>query len=308
MLRLKFGSVAPFAAPAGRLKVPDWSSHNTQQSRVEKLEALVDTLENTKIDLDTPCGRYRRPHTCMDPFKANPAVVRNWRVLWRSLPGHLRQEALLINARKDVGQPLSTNLVTYTFLGHQVCRDALMRLSGIGAWSLTQARKRAEKGEKSCSSRRELGNMMLIQNTNQPKKYLDAVNWLVHYADTHAERSPISLQCYLPAGRKQFYHAAYEHDRKTAVRPAASLAVFMAAWRCECPWLVVMKSVSKFVKCGLCEYLKRQIDATPRSEVHIMGILKDRSPSSCWGPYTAVLSAIKDRSCHLGVPFCFWLL
>jgi hypothetical protein len=278
MLRLKFGSVAPFAAPAGRLKLPD-SNHTKPKSRVEKLEALVETVGQHVIDLETPCARSRRLHTCMDPFKANPAVVRNWRVLWRSLPGYLRQEALLINARKDVGQndPMKTGLVTYTFLGQPVCRDAMQRLSGIGSWSLTQARQRAESGHKSCLSRQELGNMMLIQNTSQPKKYIDAVNWLVHYADTHAEKSPISLECYLPAGHKRFYHAAYEHDRKTAGKPAAALAVFLAAWRCECPWLVVMRPVSKFVKCGLCEYLKRQLDTTPRNEVQIMEILKDRS-------------------------------
>ena len=139
---------------------------------------------------------------------------------------------------------------------------------------------------------------MLLQNTSQPKKYLDSRNWLVYYADTHADKSPISLECYLPAGRKAFYHAAYVHDRKTKNMSSATLSVFLAAWRCECPWLVVMKSVSKFTKCNLCEYLKMQIDMTPRSEVQIMQILRDRSTSSCWDPYLAVLSAIKDRSCH----------
>ena len=193
--------------------------------------------------------------------------------------------------------------VSYTFLGHPVCKNALMRLSRIGSWSLDQAKKRAASGHKSCSSRPDLGNAILIQNTNQPKKYLDARNWLVHYADTHAEKSPISLESYLPAGRKSFYHAAYEHDRKKACRPLAALSVFLAAWRCECPWLVVMKSVSKFVKCNLCEFLKRQIDITPRNETLIMGILKDRSPSSSLGPYIAVPSAINDRSCH-PVAFC----
>ena len=221
----------------------------------------------------------------MDPFKDDPATVRSWRVLWRSLPACLRQEALLMNATKDVGAKahtiLASGMVSYTFLGYPVCRSALMRLTGIGAWSLTEARRRAESGHKSCSSKQELCNAILIQNTNKPKNYIDARNWLVHYADTHAEKSPISLECYLPAGRKRFYHAFYEHERNTAGRPFASLSVFLSAWRTECPWLVVMKSVSKFVKCGLCEYLKRQIDQTPRNEVQIMAILKDRSPSSC---------------------------
>ena len=235
----------------------------------------------------------------MDPFKGNPVLVRNWRSLWRSLPACLRQEALLTNAMQAFdAKGCETHCVPYTFLGHAVCKTALMRLSGIGAWSLTQARTRAAKGHKSCSSRKDLQNAMLIQNTSQPKLYIDARSWLVHYADTHAEKSPISLECYLPAGRKSFYWAAYVHERKKAGIRAASLPVFLAAWRCECPWLVVMKSVSKFVKCNLCEYLRRQIDMTARSEVLIMDILKDRSPSSSLGPYIAVPSAINDRSCH----------
>ena len=41
--------------------------------------------------------------------------------------------------------------------------------------------------------------------------------------------------------------------------PAASLACFYKAWHIELPWLKVAKSVCKFVKCGLCEYLKEQV-------------------------------------------------
>jgi hypothetical protein len=133
---------------------------------------------------------------------------------------------------------------------------------------------------------------MLIQNCSKPKKYLDALNWLVHYAGTHAEQSPISLESYLPAGRKSFYHAAYEHDRKQVGLPSASLQVFLIAWRIECPWLVVTRSLSKFVKCNLCEYLKRMIDTTPRSEDQIIQILKDRFPSICWGHWLCQRSQV----------------
>jgi hypothetical protein len=233
-------------------------------------------------ELSKPCGMHAKVHTCMDPFKDNPALVLNWRVLWRSLPACLRQEALIVNAKKSTGAGGQARMIldigraSFTFLGYSVCRIALMKLSGIGSWSLTEARKKADSNQKSCLSRRELGNAILIQNTNKPKQYIDARNWLVHYADTHSDRSPISLECYLPAGRKAFYHAMYEHERKAAGKPSASLSVYLAAWRVECRWLVVMKSVCKFVKCNLCEYLKRQIDMTARTEVWILGILKDR--------------------------------
>ena len=300
----KFGSVVVFASPTGRPRYGNTSSRGAGavKSKANVLAELVETQDTGVIDLTTPCGVHSTIHTCMDPFKDNPGVVKNWRALWRSLPAYLRQEALLTNAAKDVNtkalMALGNGLVKYSFLGRPVCRNAFMTLTGIGAWSLTDARKKAESGNKSCLSRHERGDNILVQNTSQPKKYLDARNWLVHYADTHAEKSPISLESYLPAGRKAFYHSAYMHNRKTSNMPYAALPVFLAAWRCECPWLVVMKSVSKFVKCNLCEYLKMQIDQTPRSEPQIMEILRDRSTSSCWDPCTSVLSAINDRSCH----------
>ena len=300
----KFGSVVVFASPTGRPHYGYTSSRGAGavKSKANVLAELVETPDTGVIDLTTPCGGHAIIHTCMNPFKDNPGVVRNWRALWRSLPAYLRQEALLKNAAKYVNtnarMALGNGLVKYSFLGQPVCRNAFMTLTGIGAWSLTDARTKAESGHKSCLSRAELGNKLLIQNTSRPKLYLDARNWLMHYADTHAEKSPISLESYLPAGRKAFYHAAYVHDRKTSNMLYAALSVFLAAWRCECPWLVVMKSVSKFVKCNLCEYLKTQIDMTPRNEPQIMEILRDRSTSSCWDPFTSVLSAINDRSCH----------
>ena len=67
----------------------------------------------------------------------------------------------------------------------------------------------------SCA-RRELCLWLDIVATNKPKLYLDCRLWLEHYADTHAEQSPISLISYLPRGRKQFYHLIYERDRRVA--------------------------------------------------------------------------------------------
>ena len=37
--------------------------------------------------------------------------------------------------------------------------------------------------------------------------------------------------------------------------PLAELDCFMRAWRIECPWLIVCKSVSMFTRCSVCEYL-----------------------------------------------------
>ena len=144
----KFGSVVVFASPTGRPRYGNTSSRGAGavKSKANVLAELVETQDTGVIDLTTPCGVHSTIHTCMNPFKDNPGVVQNWRALWRSLPAYLRQEALLTNAAKDVNtkalMALGNGLVKYSFLGRPVCRNAFMTLTGIGAWSLTDARKK----------------------------------------------------------------------------------------------------------------------------------------------------------------------
>ena len=106
--------------------------------------------------------------------------------------------------------------------------------------------------------------------TNKPKLYLDSRQWLEQYADSHAEKSPISLTSYLPGGRKRFYHMIYESDRRGHGQEAAQLSVFLQAWRCETPWIVIPRRMGRFLKCALCEWLKLQIDQTPRGQPELM--------------------------------------
>ena len=58
--------------------------------------------------------------------------------------------------------------------------------------------------------------------------------------------------------------------------PIADYACFLQAWRTECPWLVVCKSVSMFTKCGLCEYLKLLVEQTPRDQGPLRETLRTR--------------------------------
>ena len=106
--------------------------------------------------------------------------------------------------------------------------------------------------------------------------YLDARQWLIQYAGTHADLSPISLEALLPAGRKEFYHCQYVHERESEKRPHAAINCFRCAWRVELPWLMVAKSICKFVKCGLCEYLKFQINITSRGEAWLIIMMRSR--------------------------------
>ena len=50
----------------------------------------------------------------------------------------------------------------------------------------------------------------------------------------------------------------------------------LQAWRCETPWIVIPKRIGKFLRCALCEWLKLQIDKTPRSQPELMTLFKDR--------------------------------
>jgi len=223
----------------------------------------------------------------MEPF--NATVVQNWRTLWRSLPAGTRREKLLDHARQSRKEYMDTDglcpwKISYQFQGSHVCKTAFQRLTGIGSWSLQEARNHAVSGSKSRLGRSELGNIHLITNTANQKLYLDARTWLVQYAETHADQSPISLEYLLPSGRKFFYHAQYEHERIAQKLPYAGLNTFLKAWRLECPWLVVVKSISKFVKCGLCEYLKMLIDKVDRKDTNTLGMLRANTckPMTSW--------------------------
>ena len=115
------------------------------------------------------------------------------------------------------------------------------------------ARELLMQGRVISTPRSELGQWFDVVAHAKPKLYLDCRQWLEWYADTHAEQNPISLQSYLPRGRKQFYwRMIYEDDRNKADRQAASLPAFLAAWRCETPWIVIPKRIGRFLKCGMC--------------------------------------------------------
>ena len=58
---------------------------------------------------------------------------------------------------------------------------------------------------------------------------------------------------------KEIYYFQYRHDRMKANMQYASMSAFLAAWRMMF-WVVVSRSLSKFVKCGVCDYLKLMID------------------------------------------------
>ena len=52
------------------------------------------SIDNIADQLQLRCARGKQDHPCLEPFKNNPHAIRNWRVLWRSLPAYCRRETL----------------------------------------------------------------------------------------------------------------------------------------------------------------------------------------------------------------------
>jgi len=220
-------------------------------------------------------------HHGLDPFKENPDVVRTWRVLWRSIPKQQRREALIsmyrasLDAHRANRSPFAWQ-AKYKFLGHKVCYKAFRALTGLGGSSLDDARSGAQAGRKAVYSTHELMTYLSAPAHSKEALYLDARQWLEYYSSTHAEMSPMTLETFLPAGRKEMYYHQYRADRVGMNRKAGSLQVFLMAWRTECSWLIVCRSVSKFTKCGVCEYLKMMLDQCPRALTEVSEKLRAR--------------------------------
>jgi hypothetical protein len=129
-----------------------------------KMYYLLDPSTILK-DVNAVCSRGQQQHACKDLFKESPSLVRNWRVLWASLPRQTRQDQLL----KSIATPGE-----FRFLGVRVCGLAFQHLTGISPGTLQTARENRDSGNVSYQSARQLGGWMAIARTNKPCRYLDA--------------------------------------------------------------------------------------------------------------------------------------
>ena len=242
----------------------------------QKSQRLCNKLDRRSIQkqLDTQCWKNEKVHSCLDPFRAAPKVIQRWRTLWYSLPKADRNRRL----QDMFAQQLATHqgvhtefLAKYTVLGQPVCRQAFMQLTGVTTDVLQAARHAVVRGEYKVTES-ELGMWV----ARRPLAYLDARSWLLEYAKSHGDSSPLSDKLILPSGRKSYYWACYYYQRMNAGVPGeriASLKRFLQAWRTELPWISVRTSAGPFTHCGLCEYLKmvaaRSLDAGVRNQVLI---------------------------------------
>ena len=140
-----------------------WAPHYHRTSqRVEMMRATIDVYVSVtaslKEKLSKGCARHGTNHTCLEPFVENVSAVRNWRILWKSLPPHTRRETLIVMYRRSYDAhlaagrpPQAWQMTEFQVLGHGgMCRDAFMLVTGIGASSLQAARTAMLEGTIYC--------------------------------------------------------------------------------------------------------------------------------------------------------------
>lgn len=114
--------------------------------------------------LTQECSKGKQPHNCLTFFRENPGIVKNFRVLWASLPKGQTLELLMNLLREGNGSRL---------VGVKVCQQAFMNCTGISSSVLQNARGFVQKGQSTVLARKEMGMWMQIQNTSKAPRYLD---------------------------------------------------------------------------------------------------------------------------------------
>ena len=135
---LKYHAGARYRLRMNRPLVPTGCTKQRVLQVAEHLEthSLLTTPQLEK-KLSQSCVRSGADHQCLLPFRANPAIVYNWRLLWRSLPATMRREALLHMAVDSLRRHNEANMpgawvIKYKVLGQDVCRTAFEFITGIG--------------------------------------------------------------------------------------------------------------------------------------------------------------------------------
>ena len=98
-----------------------------------------------------------------------------------------------------------------------------------------------------------------LRNEGRDLKYFSIRSWLLDYASTHADTSPLNHCYHLPQGRKQFFWAVYYYQETQRGAPAntiGGLDLFLEVWCQDLPFIKLRTGTSTFIACGLCEYLK----------------------------------------------------
>ena len=158
----------------------------------------------------------------------------------------------------------------YRVLGIPVCRQAFISATGINTCTLQLARE-------TVCGKRTVASSLGCWVGRRPLAYMDARSWLLQYAKTHGDTSPLNTKIFLPCGRKHYYWAAYYRDRQQKEAPPnqiASLTRFLLAWRTELPFIEVRSRSGLFTHCGLCDYLRTVISLAIDAETKRESVMR----------------------------------
>ena len=139
-------------------------SRRDRAAKAVRCEKFCDmpTIANI-ISLD--CAKGNAKHECLRIFRENPGIVRNFRVLWCSLPRSQRMECLIQLLKEAKG---------FRVMGVRVCQQAFMMLSGVAASTLQRAREFAAQNHQTVLSKLELGGWLEIKNSKKNPRYLES--------------------------------------------------------------------------------------------------------------------------------------
>ena len=132
-----------------------------------RFQAYCD-LANISKAISEECSKGKASHECLCLFRQTPQLVRNFRLLWASLPKPERFEKL-IKFMKDTEGHTST----FRFLGVSVCQKAFQLLTGVSSKVLQNAREAIQKKQVTALNRAELGQWLEIRNAPRAPRYLD---------------------------------------------------------------------------------------------------------------------------------------
>ena len=199
-----------------------------------KSRKIANKLNLAKVlaDISGPCEKQGTPHTCLHAFRLQPGAALQWRKLWYALPKQDRETrpvdefANAFKAHPAAHHGATTGFVMqYRLFGSKICRNAFVALTGIHPDNLQRARQIATGVR-----RPPLPPGFSAWIMHRPLTYINARAWLVQYAKTHADTSPMNDRLWLPAGRRQDYFAVYLNDRRAkqvAPRHIASQSYFL---------------------------------------------------------------------------------
>ena len=137
------------------------SGYAKAYAKTKRLGAKL-CMANLARNLSKQCHHNAKVHQCKEPFQRKPATALTWRKLWYTLSKQdrfLRLVQLYSAERKrQAGETVAEHskandglCMHFFVLGHKVCREAFIQITGISS-EILQAARRASDQENNASA------------------------------------------------------------------------------------------------------------------------------------------------------------